>query len=76
MITVNADPNACDMTFDYHLFGSDIDTLRLEISTDCGINWNNLFTLGGNQGNGWVRHYQELDAYQGQDALFRFIAQK
>ena len=44
------------ISFDYHMYGSDMGTLSLEISTDGGGTWvaGPLWSKSGDQGNGWL----------------------
>jgi hypothetical protein len=60
-------------SFYYHMYGSNMGTLELEISVDDGNNWTNIFTLSGNQGNQWFNQFIDLSAYVGGSAKFRFI---
>ncbi|PNQ74722.1 hypothetical protein C1T31_00850 [Hanstruepera neustonica] len=60
-------------SFYYHMYGSNMGTLDLEISVDDGSNWTNIFTLSGNQGNQWFNHFIDLSSYVGSNVKFRFI---
>lgn len=55
------------VSFQYHMFGANMGTLVLEISTD-GNNWTELWTKSGDQGNEWFRGGASLSAYK--DSLF------
>lgn len=64
----------CSMSFNWHLFGINIGSLKLEISTDAGQNWSPIFQKTGNQGNGWHREFIDLSPFDGLIANFRFTA--
>ena len=72
-LQVNAQGGGCDFSFDHHLYGFSIGTLRLEISTDGGSNWSELVELSGNRGDEWQRTYVDLAAYDGQEVRLRFV---
>ncbi|MBI1227417.1 MAG: T9SS type A sorting domain-containing protein [Bacteroidetes bacterium] len=71
-IQVVANPDSCDMSFDYHLFGVHIGSLSFEASIDGGVTWATLWTVAGNKGNKWHRKFIDLDDYNGQTVQFRF----
>jgi subtilisin-like proprotein convertase family protein len=71
---VKSNPSGCDMSFYYHMYGTDINLLKLEISTDNGLNWNTLHSISGNQGDEWKRTTIALKNYADRSALFRFVA--
>lgn len=71
---IKSNASGCDMSFYYHMFGSDIGTLSLELSTDQGATWNKLFEVMGNQGNQWYRKTLSLNSFDGQQGIFRFKA--
>jgi subtilisin-like proprotein convertase family protein len=70
-VTDNAD--GCDMSFNYHMFGADIGSLSLEISTDAGNSWQSLFIKSGNMGNQWNKVTIDLQAFKNKVCLFRFV---
>ena len=70
-IEVAASTGICHLSFFYHMFGPNINTLFLEITTD-GTNWIPLWNETGNQGNEWIRQYINLSAYDGNVVQFRF----
>ena len=72
-ILVNATGSGCDFSFDHHLYGFSIGTLRLEISANGGTDWTELLQLSGNRGNAWERSYVDLSAYDGQEVRLRLI---
>ncbi len=73
-IDIKSNDSGCDMSFYYHMYGSDVTSLTLQISTDNGISWADLFKAQGNQGNKWKRATLSLTAYKNLSALFRFTA--
>ncbi|MGD2110168.1 MAG: trypsin-like peptidase domain-containing protein, partial [Phycisphaerae bacterium] len=60
-----------DMTFWYHMYGSAMGTLNVEVSEDC-IVWDNVWSLSGNQGNNWLEASVDLSAYAGSTITIRF----
>ncbi len=61
-----------DLTFWYHMYGSTIGTLDVEVSDDC-TSWTNVWSLSGNQSNAWYQASVNLDAYAGSVIKVRFI---
>ncbi len=76
LITVNTDPNACELSFNYHMNGQHINSLRLDITTDCGDNWTPLFEVQGSKGDEWFAEYLDLDIYDNLDIQLRFVGKK
>jgi hypothetical protein len=69
--------DTCHLSFYYHMYGTSIGTLRLEISTDGGISWQSLWERKGNQGNQWLRTSLSLRKYSDGTVLqFRFVGIK
>lgn len=64
-------PNAY-FSFNYHMYGSNMGTLNLEISSDNGDNWTNIFTASGDLGNVWNLQNIDLSSYFGETVKFRF----
>lgn len=60
-------------SFYYHMYGADVGTLDLEISSDDGNNWTTIFSASGNLGNQWNTETIDLLSYLGQTVKFRFI---
>lgn len=60
------------LTFDYHMYGSNMGTMNFDISTDGGGIWTNLWTQSGNKGDTWFAASIDLSAYTGQTVQFRF----
>ncbi len=64
----------CHLSFYYHMLGDDIGQLALEVTND-GINWSQLWSLSGNQGNAWYKQYLALNQFvDGSILQFRFVA--
>ena len=61
-----------DLTFWYHMFGAYIDTLDVDVSTDCS-SWSNVWSLSGAQGNVWSQATVDLSAYAGSTVTIRFV---
>ena len=73
-LLIDAPAGSCHLSFYYHMYGTDINELRLEVSTDAGINWTQLWSEVGNQGDTWWRNYIDLSAYNNKIATFRFVS--
>ena len=61
------------LTFDYHMYGSQINRLRTEVSINGGNSWTQIFNKSGNQGNNWLTESISLNAYKGNQTKVRFI---
>ena len=57
--------------FAYHMYGSGIGTLEVEISSDSGQTWMNLWASSGNKGPNWYEALVPLGQYSG-PAKIRF----
>lgn len=65
--------DTCHLSFNYHMYGVGIGTLRLEVSANGGFSWNTLWQKSGNQGTAWHKVYISLSDYaDGQVLQFRF----
>jgi len=66
------------LTFQYHMFGSNIGTLYLEVSTNGGQNWSAIDSLAGQQHlattSSWLERGIDVTAYKGANFMFRFKA--
>lgn len=60
-------------SFNYHMYGANMGTLNLEITSDNGDNWTNVFTANGDLGDQWIGENINLSSYIGQTVKFRFI---
>ncbi len=58
--------------FDYHMFGNQMGTLRLEISTDAGATWETIWSRSGEQSRRWLKAHVGLNNYIGQAIRLRF----
>ncbi|MCB0533688.1 MAG: proprotein convertase P-domain-containing protein [Lewinellaceae bacterium] len=76
-IDVIAPPTqVCHFSFDLYMNTriGQMSSLALQASTDGGQNWITLKSWSGNRGKHWLREYVDLSAYDGQIALFQFVA--
>ena len=60
-----------DLTFWYHMYGTAMGTLNLEVSEDC-VSWTTVWSLFGNQGNAWYEANVDLSAYAYTKIKMRF----
>lgn len=74
-ILVNTNNGGCDFSFQYHMFGNDIQNLQLEILAEQSLIWQPIWMLSGNQGNFWNQVFLDLSTYDNQVVQFRFVAQ-
>ncbi len=65
----------CDFSFSYHMWGPDVKSLHLLLSTDGGFVWDTLWQAIGNQGNQWLQADIDLSSYHGNLGRFRFVAE-
>ncbi len=72
-IQVVANPDSCDMSFDYNFNGVHINGMSFEVSTDGGATWVILWNASGNKGPAWRKKFVDLDAYSGMTCQFRFV---
>jgi hypothetical protein len=61
------------ITFYYHMYGSQMGTMKLDISTNEGATWTTLWTKSGNQYNSWKTTTIALTAYATETVKFRFV---
>lgn len=69
--------NACNsnLIFNYHMFGSGMGSLALQLSTDGGNTWSaSIWSVSGNQGDIWKNSSIDISPYNGNMLKFRFIA--
>ena len=50
----------------YHMYGATMGTLNVDVSTDDGTTWTNVWTTSGDLGNVWNQAVINLGAYSGQ----------
>lgn len=60
------------ISFYHHMYGSDMGTLKLQLSNDGGQSWSDIFSKSGNLGNQWNLENIDLSAYAGQIINLRF----
>lgn len=60
-------------SFYHHMFGTNLGTIELEITTDDGANWINIFSRTGDSEDAWRIENIDLSNYQGEVVKFRFI---
>ncbi|MBQ0735125.1 choice-of-anchor J domain-containing protein [Aquimarina celericrescens] len=53
------------LTFDYHMYGSNMGTLEMRASTDGGSSWATIWSQTGDQGNNWNSQTVSLSTYSG-----------
>uniref|UniRef100_UPI000B2EF2CE T9SS-dependent choice-of-anchor J family protein n=1 Tax=Kordia zhangzhouensis TaxID=1620405 RepID=UPI000B2EF2CE len=58
--------------FSYHMYGTDLGTLTVEISENNGENWSAIWSQSGNQGNAWQKATIDLSSYTGRTIQLRF----
>ncbi|AXG71264.1 pesticidal crystal protein Cry22Aa [Kordia sp. SMS9] len=63
---------AATFSFSYHMFGTDMGTLDVDISEDNGTTWTSIWTKTGNQGDAWQTTNIDLTAYTGSTVQLRF----
>jgi hypothetical protein len=63
------------LTFDYHMYGSTMGSLAIEVSTDGGQTWAATgWSKSGDQGNQWFTDSIDFSSYQTSQVSFRFVA--
>lgn len=63
--------NAANLTFWYHMFGTSVGSLDVEVSDDCSA-WTSLFSVSGDQGNQWLQANIDLSSHVGAVKTIRF----
>ncbi len=58
--------------FYYHMFGANMGTLYVEVSTDNEATWTTAWSLSGNQGNQWTKASVNLQPYNTGATKIRF----
>jgi chitodextrinase/uncharacterized Ntn-hydrolase superfamily protein len=67
--------HSSELTFDYHMWGANMGTLALTASDNGGSSWTTLWSISGDQGNGWTNDQSvDLSAYAGSTVKLRFDA--
>lgn len=66
--------------FDYHMYGANMGTLDVEISSNAGASWTNVFTRSGQQQtietDPWLNESIDLATYIGNTINIRFVGTK
>lgn len=70
---VLSNPDYNIFSFYYHMYGTAVGTLELEITNDDGNNWTSVFLESGNLGNQWNEGNIDLSSYIGDTVKLRFI---
>lgn len=66
--------SSATFTFKYHMYGaSTMGALKLEVSSNNGSTWTQLWSKSGNQGNSWLTGSVNLNSYLGNTIKLRFI---
>ncbi len=73
-IEIDSTGGACDMNFQYHMWGVHIGSLELLISIDGGFQWDTLWSQIGQVADQWMDAEIDLRPYHGSTGQFRFIA--
>ncbi|MBK7870178.1 MAG: T9SS type A sorting domain-containing protein [Saprospiraceae bacterium] len=63
--------DTCHLSFNYHMWGTNIGKLRLQASIDGGATWSTMWERTGDQGNQWNKVYLSLNQFA-DDAIVRF----
>ncbi|MCB0585791.1 MAG: T9SS type A sorting domain-containing protein [Phaeodactylibacter sp.] len=61
-----------EFRFDYHMYGNQMGTLRVEVSTDAGNTWSAIWSRSGEQSNNWLTATLSLNEFIGQAIRLRF----
>ncbi|MCB0704881.1 MAG: hypothetical protein KDC34_06200 [Saprospiraceae bacterium] len=65
--------SSCHFSFWYHMYGTHVNAMMLEISIDGWQTSDTLWQLSGDQGDSWFQVFIELSAYDGLEAQMRFV---
>ena len=64
-------PQGYELRFNYHMYGTTIANLKVEISSN-GSSWTQLWSKSGDQGNNWQEAVIDLSSYGGNTRYIRF----
>ena len=64
---------AADLDFSYHMYGNQMGSLSVQISTNNGGSWTSVWSRSGNQGNSWQTATVSLSAYMSPYTRLRFV---
>ncbi|MEM9920946.1 MAG: hypothetical protein AAF990_22795 [Bacteroidota bacterium] len=62
------------LAFHYHMYGSAIGSIKLQVSTNNGVGWTTIWSESGNKGNQWLNTTVDLSNYTGQVVQLRFYS--
>jgi RHS repeat-associated protein len=62
-----------NFNFNYHMYGATMGSLTLQVSTNGGSGWSQLWTASGDKGNVWLSASVGLSAYLNNEVLIRFV---
>lgn len=66
--------DTCHVSFNYHMFGTNIGTLRFQASANGGATWTTMWEKSGDQGDEWRKVYLSLNQFaDDQIVRFRFV---
>lgn len=69
--------DSCHLSFHYYMSGFDVGTLRVAVSADGGLSWQEIWTASGDQGDRWQRSYLSLGFLpEGSTLQIQFVANK
>ena len=72
-LNINTIADTCSLSFYYNMYGVNMGKLSVECSQDGGATWILLWSLSGNQGEGWRRQYLDLTPYNNKTVQLRFV---
>ncbi|MFP4844647.1 M14 family zinc carboxypeptidase [Winogradskyella sp. PE311] len=64
--------SSANFSFYHHMFGDNLGTINLEITSDDGANWTNIFSRTGDSEDAWRLQNINLSSYLGEVVKFRF----
>lgn len=65
--------SAATFSFQYHMYGSAMGSLVLQVSDDQGASWTTVWSQSGNQGNTWNPATVGLSSYTGSTIQLRYV---
>lgn len=66
--------DTCHLSFNYHMFGTGVGELKLEVTRNGGQSWQTLWSRRGDQGDRWRKTYLGLNQFPENTVLqFRFV---
>ncbi|UXX81389.1 DNRLRE domain-containing protein [Reichenbachiella carrageenanivorans] len=58
--------------FHYHMYGANMGTLKVDVSTNYGNSWTTIWSISGDQGDAWHEKYLDLTSYKNTTVLIRY----